>query len=82
MSQSELSKLWKMTEGKVANGFGRKIVPNSKGKEIVVYEAPDGSNLASFDEIIKYLTSAGKSEVYCAFIYYIVHLCIMHLFSL
>merc|ERR1711868_194980 len=48
----------KMTESKGATGFGRKIIPNKKGKEIVVYEAPDGSDLASFDEILKYLTSA------------------------
>ena len=49
-----------MTESKGATGFGRKIIPNKKGKEIVVYEAPDGSDLASFDEILKYLTSAGN----------------------
>merc|ERR1711973_298410 len=48
----------KMTESKGATGFGRKIIPNKKGKEIVVYEAPDGSDLASFDEILQYLTSA------------------------
>ena len=50
----------KMTESKGTTGFGRKIIPNKKGKEIVVYEAPDGSDLASFDEILKYLTSAGN----------------------
>ena len=49
-----------MTESKGTTGFGRKIIPNKKGKEIVVYEAPDGSDLASFDEILKYLTSAGN----------------------